>query len=157
MHIDSDEKGLLCSAREQRKVIPELHVTRKVRPIEYVIDENECWKVVSHRSSNGQGGPSVRRNGKRMLISRYVYELMIGPIGKYDLLVNTCGCKTCCNPAHYEIRDKGYFNTFGYMLTYNPEHYDNLRRGCRTRKRSCRFGDIGDIRRILEAIDRSFD
>lgn len=157
MQSDSAEKHLLRPLTGQRNVIPEPHITRKVRPIEYVVNENECWDVTSHRSSNGQGGPSVRRNGKRLLVSRYVYELINGPIDRNVLLVNTCGCQTCCNPAHYETRDKGYFNTYNYMLTQNPEHYDNLCKANRlsVRKRVPRgISNIEEFRRMLKEIDQ---
>lgn len=125
-----------CTVTNSRVItIPEPHIERKVKPIQYSVNENGCWMVVSHKSKNGHGKLELYRNGRRYPLVSYVYQLLRKPLGKYKILVNTCGNDgICCNPDHYGIEDKGYFNTVEYMAEHNPEHWKNVRNGDRRRK-----------------------
>lgn len=115
--------------------IPEPAIKRKVRPIQYSVNQNGCWLVESHKSKNGHGRLEIYRNGKRYPLVRYVYQLIKGPLRKHRILVNTCGNDgICCNPDHYKVEDKGYFNTVEYMSEHNSEHWENVRNADRRRK-----------------------
>ncbi len=145
------EKTLSCLAA--RVTIPELELTRKVRPIECYKDENQCWVETSHRATSLKGKPLIFRNNKVHILARYVYELLRGTIPERRILVNTCWNIRCCNPDHYSIEEKGYFNTRKYMKAHNPEHYKRILKANRTTKKNCGRINYG---RLFARIENEF-
>ena len=75
-------------------------LNREARPIDYFIDSiTGCWNVVSHVSNSG-GYIHVRRNGQRIQVHRYSYELVSGPIPKGLFVCHHCDNPRCINPVH---------------------------------------------------------
>lgn len=147
-----DERKTL-SRLAARVTIPEPELTRKVRPIECYKDENQCWVEISHKATNLKGKPLIFRNNKVLILARYVFELLRGTIPERHILVNTCGNIRCCNPDHYSIEDKGYFNTRKYMKAHNPGHYQRILKRNRTTRKGGGRVDYGRIfARIREKV-----
>jgi len=72
------------------------------KPIKYNVDENGCHICISHKfDSNGY--PRIRRNGKSMLMSRYIYEQQNGKIPDGLLIRHKCDNPNCINVNHLEI------------------------------------------------------
>jgi hypothetical protein len=69
------------------------------RDIEYTIDEKGCHICVSH-SPESDGYFSIGRNGKRMKMHRYIYEINNSDIPSELVVRHTCDNKSCINPEH---------------------------------------------------------
>ena len=59
----------------------------------------ECWECVSHHTNNS-GHCQFERNGKSILVHRYVYEHTKGKIPDGLLVRHTCDNPKCINPDH---------------------------------------------------------
>lgn len=75
---------------------------RKLKPIEYVIDNNGCHVCTSHYK-NRAGYPVFRRGGKFWLMSRYYYTQKYGEIPNYMCVRHKCDNPNCINIEHFEI------------------------------------------------------
>ncbi|TES48059.1 HNH endonuclease signature motif containing protein [Shouchella lehensis] len=64
-------------------------------PIDYEIDENGCFICTSHKKGK-RGYPRMHEK----LVFRHVYEQMIGPLEKGELVRHLCDNKMCINPEH---------------------------------------------------------
>lgn len=73
-----------------------LHLFSK--EINYTIDLWGCYNCISHHQTKGY--PQLRRNGKRIYMSRYIYELYYGLIPEGMLVRHTCDNPQCINPHH---------------------------------------------------------
>lgn len=59
-----------------------------------------CWVWCGEINRNGYG--RVWINGKRVMVHRVVYELLVGPIEVGLVLDHRCRNRRCCNPKHLE-------------------------------------------------------
>lgn len=60
-----------------------------------------CWLYFGNDPArNGYGRAWV--NGKRRVLHRIVYELLVGPIPRGHILDHKCKIRPCCNPQHVE-------------------------------------------------------
>ena len=75
--------------------LPE-HPSRK--PIEYKIDENDCWICISH-CGNGGGYPQTQINGKLFYLSRLIYTFYHGELNNF-FCCHKCDNPACINPDH---------------------------------------------------------
>ena len=65
---------------------------------EQVIKNGECWDWPVTSAKNGYPQTSV--NGKTTSLTRYAYELFIGPIPDGQMVCHTCDRPPCVNPDH---------------------------------------------------------
>lgn len=69
--------------------------------VEARIDRSgDCWVWTGVRSGGGYGQVWSRRG--MLLVHRYVYEQLAGPIPQGLVLDHLCRNPSCCNPAHLE-------------------------------------------------------
>ena len=71
-----------------------LRVWRKLRIV------GECWRWTGAMQSAGYG--AVKVDGKAVLVHRFVYEKLKGPIPNGTLLDHLCHNRWCARPAHLE-------------------------------------------------------
>lgn len=64
--------------------------------------DDDCWLWLACKDKGGYGQFRDNIKGKMVRAHRYICELLIGPLGDYDL-VPTCGRKDCVNPIHKEL------------------------------------------------------
>jgi hypothetical protein len=80
-----------------------LEETKPLKPtakaIQYVIEDSGCWKCVSH-PVHSTGYTRVCRNGRKVKLHRYAYELMKEPIPEGNVLRHNCDDAACVNPDH---------------------------------------------------------
>jgi hypothetical protein len=69
------------------------------KPIEYYINENNCWIYTSHRQSHN-GYPEMCINTKRARMSHYIYRRFRGKIPENHIIMHVCDSPTCINPNH---------------------------------------------------------
>lgn len=64
-------------------------------------DREVCWEW---RGSLGgrDKRPYAQVDGKRQLVYRVVYTLVVGPISSSEVIRHKCDNKLCCNPYHLE-------------------------------------------------------
>jgi DNA invertase Pin-like site-specific DNA recombinase len=65
---------------------------------EQIIKNGECWDWPGTPGKNGY--PQTAINGKTTSLTRYVYELFIGPIPEGHSVCHTCDRPPCINPDH---------------------------------------------------------
>jgi hypothetical protein len=64
------------------------------------VNEHGCW--IANGSPNTTGYKQISIGGKRRVIHRVLYELLIGPIPSQHVLDHLCRVRACCNPLHVE-------------------------------------------------------
>lgn len=62
--------------------------------------EGECWVFTGKPNAAGYGRISV--DGQSLLLHRFVYELLVGPIPEGLFLDHLCFNRPCANPAHLD-------------------------------------------------------
>lgn len=77
--------------------------TRLLRRV--TIDDDECWRWCGSIESNGYG--RMRVDGRRSMIHRVAYEVMVGPIPEGLTIDHLCGVRNCINPDHLEAVTRG--------------------------------------------------
>ena len=60
-----------------------------------------CWEWPGARTARGYG--TIYNGNKNVLVHRFAYENMIGPIPHGLTIDHLCRNKPCCNPAHLEV------------------------------------------------------
>lgn len=75
---------------------------KKLKPIEYIINENGCH-VCIRETSLVNGYPQVTRYRKTKTLHRYVFELLKGHIPKGMDIMHSCDNRRCFNPEHLSI------------------------------------------------------
>lgn len=71
----------------------------RIKPIEFKVAENGCFNCISHHH-NTDGYHQFTRNGKEVLIHRYIYEQCFGEIPNGKVIMHTCDNRDCINPEH---------------------------------------------------------
>lgn len=66
-------------------------------------DEDGCWRWTGATSPDGYG--KWRDRGTRKILSahRLMYEMEVGPIPPGMVVMHTCDCPPCVNPAHLRV------------------------------------------------------
>lgn len=59
-----------------------------------------CWEWKGEKNRNGYG--RVWIDGKRLMVHRVVYELLVEPIQEGLVLDHLCRNRPCCNPEHMD-------------------------------------------------------
>jgi hypothetical protein len=72
------------------------------KKIEYEVDGNGCWNCTSH-SPDSSGYSRAVINGKRLRLSRYMYEQKHGCIPEGMVVRHKCDNPRCINPDHLEV------------------------------------------------------
>lgn len=70
------------------------------RDVEYELNENGCFICTSHKLCSNGRYYNIKRDGKVILLHRYVYETMKGKIPENLILRHTCDNDKCINPNH---------------------------------------------------------
>jgi hypothetical protein len=65
-----------------------------------------CWRWIGKTNSRGYGVISVIINGeiRNRCPARVMYALHYGEVPETQSVVNVCGTKNCCNPAHLQLK-----------------------------------------------------
>lgn len=72
------------------------------KEIKYNKDEiTGCWNCTSHTGNRGY--PMVKRDGKRIYLSRFMYINNVGEIPDSMQIRHKCDNPSCINPDHLEI------------------------------------------------------
>jgi hypothetical protein len=70
-------------------------------------DRNVCWEwllVAGGGKGRGKPRPYISIGGRKIIVTRIVYELMKGvTLSDDDLICHTCDNSICCNPDHLYI------------------------------------------------------
>lgn len=75
-------------------------VTRTVRT-KIVVCDCGCW--VWTGSLDRHGYANVKMHGKRVLVHRYIFDRVVGPLGADDTIDHLCDRhRSCVNPDHFE-------------------------------------------------------
>jgi hypothetical protein len=62
----------------------------------------DCWVYRGRLNTQGYGDATSARAERRVLVHRFVYELLVGPIPEGLELDHLCRVRACCNPDHLE-------------------------------------------------------
>jgi hypothetical protein len=73
----------------------------KAKEITYEIDTNGCWNCTSH-SPDSSGYPRIVFQGKRIPISRYIFQTTKDLIPEGMEVRHKCDNPACINPDHLE-------------------------------------------------------
>jgi hypothetical protein len=80
-------------------------VAPKRKPIAFEINENGCFICTSHKLFRGNQQfpyPRIKIKGKRINLSRFIYEASYGPIPEGLMIRHKCDNPLCINPVHLE-------------------------------------------------------
>lgn len=69
------------------------------------VDFGLCWEwtgYVMSPETPGKGHGRVRVDGRKVLVHRWVWEHLVGPIPAHLELDHLCRNNRCCNPDHLE-------------------------------------------------------
>lgn len=107
-------------------------LTRTVRTKTQLCPDEGCGCWLWRGSLDSSGYASVKMHGKVVIVHRYVYEKLIGPIileGDPDPTIDHLNCcsRACINPAHMQIVSRS----------------ENSRRANETRHRGLKFTSDG--------------
>jgi hypothetical protein len=72
------------------------------KKVDYRITPSGCWECISH-SPDSSGYPRAVIGGKRIKLSRYMYEHKDGPIPAGSVIRHKCDNPMCINPDHLEV------------------------------------------------------
>lgn len=61
-----------------------------------------CWLWTGSQNRNGYGRTTRTNSRTTVMVHRYTYELLIGPIPDGLQLDHLCRVRNCCNPHHAE-------------------------------------------------------
>lgn len=68
----------------------------------------ECWPWMAHVHRNGYATfIPQNKDGVRVMVHRYAYEELVGPIPDGLTIDHLCKNRACCNPAHMEPVTQG--------------------------------------------------
>ena len=70
------------------------------KQIDFEIDENGCFICTSH--ARNKGYPLSWFDGKKVRLSRFIYEQMHGEIPEGHVIRHKCDVRECINPEHLE-------------------------------------------------------
>ncbi|HET6917593.1 MAG TPA: HNH endonuclease signature motif containing protein [Acidimicrobiales bacterium] len=62
----------------------------------------DCWVYRGRLNTQGYGDATSAKAERRVLVHRFVYELLRGPIPNGLDLDHLCRVRACCNPDHLE-------------------------------------------------------
>lgn len=65
------------------------------------ITESGCW--VHQNALHRDGYASIQYHGKKILLHRFIYERLVGPIPHGMELDHLCRVRCCSNPLHMEL------------------------------------------------------
>jgi|SRR5208282_1825407 len=71
-----------------------------LKKIEFVVNENGCHICISHRL-NGNGYPTIKRNYRTIIMSRYLWEQKNGSIPEDINVLHKCDTPACINLEHF--------------------------------------------------------
>lgn len=69
--------------------------------VKFPRDLNQCWPWQAQVNSTGT--PVKQWNGKPKAARRWLYELLLGAVGKELEVFGTCGSRDCINPTHAAV------------------------------------------------------
>jgi len=73
-------------------------IAHNAKDLQVLVDENNCWNVVSHCLDNRGYGQYMKER-----THVFVYKKFIGKILKGQVVRHKCDNPKCCNPSHLEI------------------------------------------------------
>jgi len=82
-------------------------------------EEGDC--LLWTQPVNGEGYACASVGGRRVVIRRWVYEHLVGPIKPGFVITPSCGNKLCCAPAHLKAETRSTVNARTYKTTRNTE------------------------------------
>jgi len=64
----------------------------------------DCWEYNGYKNEKGYGRATCRTDGgrKTVIVHRFVYECLVGPIDDGLTIDHLCRVRSCCNPDHLE-------------------------------------------------------
>ncbi|MDR1893021.1 MAG: HNH endonuclease [Oscillospiraceae bacterium] len=122
------------------------------KPIAYEVDEKGCWICTSH-TADTCGYPKIFNSGKRIHVSRYIYEQKNGSIPANMVVRHKCDNRMCINPDHLEIGSQ-YENVHD-MITRGRQRFSQV--GERNPKAKLSENDVAKIQKLLASGERQVD
>ena len=88
-----------------------------------VVVDTACWTWTGARQSAGYG--SMGMNGKTVLVHRYAYEMLVGPIPEGMTVDHLCSNKVCFRPEHLQLLDRNANSRKHYAaITHCPQGHE---------------------------------
>lgn len=72
---------------------------KSCQPIKYKINKNGCWICTSHEFDK-DGYPRFVRDKKKVMMSRYVFQIYKEQIDEGNIILHSCDNPNCINPKH---------------------------------------------------------